>query len=449
MKNAIWSKGLVIVAIATFFSPTLMPAIGTLNSSTFLDEKSEVEKGVLVLQNCTLPPPLTVDMPLEEAISRRMSIREFTEEPVTDEDLSTVLWAAYGYTNAKRAVHGIEGVYAAEIYVLTEDAVYKYDPLNHSLSLYKIGDYRWIGQYEAPIQLGITWNKSKSGNENYTGAEIGEIGQNIQFMANALDLGTVVTVGMPLSHIGLPPNEVAKIIMPLGHPEHPYKFVYRPMWISLLPRIETSDMNLTTAIKERNEANSWKGELTRKEISQLLWSSYGFSYYLDKSGQEKNSIVRHRTVPSAHGYYPLRIYVVTKSGIYRYIPGLYRYYMWNLPVVNFLMKIRCGDKRDDIANASSQPPIASAPFILISVLDIKKTKGMIGKWDDLSGEEFRWLWYYEAGASAYNVLLEATAWNLSANFVPPTDITAIRSILRLSDNYIPLFIVPVGKEKDI
>jgi nitroreductase len=442
MKNAPWRKGLVVSIIAIFFSLAIMPAIGAFNSSTLM------EKGALALQNHTLPPPLTVDMPLEEAICRRMSIREFTEDSVTDEELSTILWTAYGYTNGKRTIHGIEGVYAAQIYVLREDAVYKYDPLNHSLSLYKIGDYRWIGQYEAPIQLGITWNKSKSSNENYTGAEIGEIGQNIAFMANALDLGTVVTAESRLEKIGLPSNEVAKIVMPLGHPEYPYKFIYRPMWISLLPRIEISDMNLTTAIEGRNETTSWEeGNLTRQEISQLLWASYGFSYYLDKSRQGKNPIVRHRTVPSAHGYYPLRIYAVTKSGIYRYIPGLYRFYMWNLPVVTFLMKIRSGDKREEIAHSSSQPSIASAPLSIISVLDIKKTKGMIGKRDDLSGEEFRWLWYYESGASAHNVLLEATAWNLSANIVLPTDIVAIRSILRLNDNYLPLFIVPVGKER--
>lgn len=432
MEKIIWRKCPAIAIVAIFFSLAFMPAIGTLNSSVLMEKES-------LTHDYILPPPLTVDIPLEEAICRRMSIREFTEDPVTDEELSTILWAAYGYTNGERTVHGIEDVYAAQIYVLKEDAVYKYDPLNHSLSLFKTGDYRGrVAQYEAPIQLGITWNKSKSGNENYAGAEIGEIGQNIQFMANALNLGTVVTAESRLSRIGLPPNEVAKIVMPLGHPEYPYDFTYRPM-LSFLPRIQNSSMSLSTAIQNRNETTSWEGELTCQELTQVIWASYGYSYLIDNVAKYFR---RHQTVPSAHGYYPLRIYAVTKSGVYRYFPGIYRHYGFNFPIVSFLLKVVSGDKRQDIANAS-QPFVASAPLSIISVLDIKKT----GYPDDLSSEQFRWLWYHEAGASAYNVLLEATAWNLSANIVLPVDIDAIRSVLRLNDNYLPLFILPVGKEK--
>jgi hypothetical protein len=37
------------------------------------------------------------------------------------------------------------------------------------------------------------------------------------------------------------------------------------------------------------------------------------------------------------------------------------------------------------------------------VLDVEKTID----WDDLSGEDARWIWYYEAGAAAHNVLLQA------------------------------------------
>ncbi|HEC81809.1 MAG TPA: hypothetical protein ENI42_05245 [Thermoplasmatales archaeon] len=63
-----------------------------------------------------------------------------------DEELSTVLWAAYGYRDdGKQAVPTVEGMHAAHIYVLKEDGVYKYNPLNHSLVFYKNGEYRYIG----------------------------------------------------------------------------------------------------------------------------------------------------------------------------------------------------------------------------------------------------------------------------------------------------------------
>ncbi|EMR75284.1 nitroreductase [Thermoplasmatales archaeon SCGC AB-540-F20] len=44
-----------------------------------------------------LPNPTAVDMTLMDAIFQRMSVRGYTDQNVTDEDLSTVLWAAYGY----------------------------------------------------------------------------------------------------------------------------------------------------------------------------------------------------------------------------------------------------------------------------------------------------------------------------------------------------------------
>ena len=339
-----------------------------------------------------------------------------------------------GGSNGRKNIHGIAGAYASKVYVLKEDAVYLYDWLNHSLILHKEGDYRDVGMYDdAFIKIGIVWDSHTCSNEMIACAEIGEIGQNVYFVANALDLGTVTTAGFLLSRIGFPPAEEPKIVMPIGHPKCSYNFTYKPLFLSNLPAIKNSSMGLSDAICNRNEGCEWKGELTEQEISQILWTSYGFSYYVDNCLSEKNKIVRHRTVPSAHAYYPLKIYVVTQDGVYRYIAGLYRYYMWNLPVLHSLIKIQKGDYRQEIADASSMPSIASAPCIIISVLEKMAPK----KW--------MWMWYYEAGASAYNVLLEATAWNLSANIVLPTDSNTIRSVLRLNQNFLPLFIVPVGK----
>ena len=427
-----FKKSFVVMSAVLLCIITIMPTIISTPSTTN-----------------SLPAPMYIDMIVEETIFRRMSVREFTDEPVTDEELSTILWAAYGYTeNGNRTVHGINGIHAGQIYVLMEDAVYKYDALNHSLVFHKDGDYRYIGQYEAPIQLGLIWDKDKSNDENLSCAELGEIGQNIQFAANAIDMGTVVTaeIPSPLSVIGLPSNEEGKIVMPLGHPEFPYEFVYRPLWLSLLPRIKVSSVSLTNALQNRSESTSWDEDLTRQEETQAIWASYGYSYLLDEGIATTNPVDRHRTVPSAHGYYPLRMYAVTESGISMYVPCIYdpiygiMHGKWRFPIITFLLKVVSEDKRDEIAQAS-QPYVASAPLSIISVIDIRKTN----RWDDLSDERFHWLWYYEAGASAHNVLLEATAWNLSANIATITDASAIRSTLRLNNNFVPLFIVTVGK----
>ncbi len=453
MGKTIWKKRLVVGVIAVFFSLAIMPTMGLHNSSIFMSG----EKEGFALQDYMLPPPLTIDMPLEEAIFRRMSVREFTDEPVTDEELSTILWSACGYRDdGKRTIYDIGGNYAIEIYVLKEDTVYKYDALNHSLVFYMEGDYRdGVGwQYKAPIQLALVWNKTKS-DENIGCAQIGAMYQNIQFSANAIDLGVVVTAEVPTSPIdrkmGVPSTEKGKIVMPLGHPEHPYNFDYKPQWISLLPRVEASDISLTTALEERNEGTSFAGELTEQEISQLIWSSYGFSYYLDKSGSS-NTVKRHRTVPSGHGYYPFDIYAITESGIYRYYPNLLTSINWllksapvdffGIPIMTFMMKVANGDMRDEIAQASDLS-VSSAPLTIVSVLDIDHTRP---EWhDDFSDESIRWVWHFEAGSSAHNVLLETTACGLSANVFPVTDDESVLSILGLDDDFDPMFVVPVGK----
>jgi hypothetical protein len=128
------------------------------------------------------------------------------------------------------------------------------------------------------------------------------------------------------------------------------------------------------------------------------------------------------------------MYVVTETGIYRY-SELCNFEDAALPLVTSLDEVLAGDKRYDIAQACSQPSIASAPLSIISVLDIEKADAI----------EYIWrLWYFVAGASAHNMLLEAAALNLSANIVFPTDVASILSILGLSDDFQPLLVVPVG-----
>lgn len=431
--------GMVVgLLVATSF----FPAIGVSSLYPFLTTGQQIAESAEA--SIDLPPPENLDRAVEEALARRMSIREFTPEGVSDQDLSTVLWAAYGLTDGGRAVNPVDGHHAAVIYVLRQDAIYRYDPLNHSLVLYKEGDYRHrVAQYTAPVQLGLTWDLTVSTDENASAAEMGAIGQNIQFAANALGLGTVVTaeIPSPLDTIGLPPHHTGRIVMPLGHPLHPYYFVNRPLWISFLPRIAPSQVSLTAALGERSEATSWSDTpLSRENISHLLWAAYGYSYYLDKSEQGNNPVKRHRTVPSAHGYYPFHIYAVTADHTSRYFGNVVPIDLWGLPIVTFLWPVCGDDNREAVADASA-PYVSQAPLLIIPVLSVQKTVS----WDDLSALRFRWVWTYEAGAMAHNVLLEATARGLAGNIAPVTDKEALCLLLHLdSEHYDPMMVIPVG-----
>jgi len=395
-----------------------------------------------------LPPPQTIDMNLEQTIFRRMSIREFNNETITDKQLATILWNAAGYRqDGNRTIAGINGTYASVIYVLKEDAAYTYNPVNHSLQFYKPGDWRDRVGYQfpgAPLVLGLCYNTTVT-TPNNAAVEIGEICQNIAFTVDALNLGTVVTGGLPpaIDRMGIPEDQTGLIIMPLGHLLHPYNFKYGPLWFSLLPKVIETQMNFTTALQQRTQTTNFQGAITRQELSQLIWSSYGFSYYLDKSNQDLNQVKRHRTVPSAHAYYPLEIYAVTDSGVYKYQPNLltmfskYSADYIGLPVVTYLQKIRNGDNRASLAAASSLPSLSSAPLSIITVLNWNKTKN--------TGEQYLPFWYFEAGAATQNIMLEATACGFKSNIVLPTDNTALSSLLKLTEGYTPLLIVPVGK----
>ena len=399
-----------------------------------------------------LPPPVATDMILEESIMRRMSIREFIDEEVTDEELATILWAAHGLRDDNsRTTPSINNVHAAVIYVLKEDAAYTYDPVNHSLVHFKDGDWRKIvgWQYEAPIQLGLCWNTNLA-DINFGAAEIGQMCVNIYFMANALNLGTVACGQYPpaIKPLGIPDNQDGILVMPLGHPLYPYSFRYAPRWLSPLPQVQYSEMTLSEALEQRDETTIFTGELTEQQESQLLWAAYGYSFYLDQSDNTIGRLDRHRPIPSAHGYYPNDIYIVKESGIYRYYPNFYNPIygllrgIWFLPVIPFIKQINEGDYRTEIAEASSNPTIATSPFIVIPVLDDAKAN----RWDDLSGEEWRWLWYHDASASAQNLLLEATAQHLSGAIVLPEDMTTFSSLLNLKDDQIPLLIVPISSQ---
>jgi len=276
-----------------------------------------------------LPPPLSVNMSYREAIMSRCSVRSYEVSPVMksvgDEELSTVLWAAYGYRDdGSRTVPGIDDLYSTIIYVFKKEGTYTYNPLNHSLVLFTEEDLRstvnW--QHRAPIQLGLVWNKNINNDENYSSVEIGEIGQNIYFMANALGLGTVTAGLTGFDEIDLPDNELGRIVMPLGYPSKPPVFEYSPKLLALLPRLQDSTVNLITVIEERIEENSFNGKIIRQDLSQLLWASYGFSYLIDKTESSTNEVQRHRTVPSAACIYPLVMYAVTNLGIFRYIPHI-------------------------------------------------------------------------------------------------------------------------------
>ena len=403
----------------------LVPVTGKLNLESPDEEhnQSTNTRGWI-----TLPDPLPVDMLLEQTISRRMSFHNsYQATPVTDQELSTVLWAAYGVTtDGGRTIYSPNGTYSTMIYVIRSDATYIYVPANHSLFLWKTGNYLYLGQDTgAPIKFGLVWNESIAADEKAAMAEIGMIAQDVYFDANALDLGTLTT-GLSVSdlyELDLPSNEKPEIIMHLGHPPTPYDFTYNPLPQSNLPSVVNNTLTLAEAINTRQIVYAWNTtELTLLEQSQILWASYGTSYLYDNINHK-----RHRTLPSAVNMYPFKIYAANQTGVYQYLPTSHQ-----------ISLIVSGDKRELIQNAvdPGNISVSSSPWIIIPF------------WDkNVGSQSYLAWWWYESGAIVHNVLLEATALNLGGNVLSViTDQNGLRTALGLSaqTNLVALHVAMVG-----
>jgi SagB-type dehydrogenase family enzyme len=187
-----------------------------------------------------LPAPRTEgDLSLEEALAARRSVRDFTSEELTLEELSQLLWAAQGVTApwGGRTAPSAGALYPLEVYVATSQGVLHYLPDGHRAQSLATSDVRGAlseaagGQAavaDAPAVLIITAlparTETKYGErtERYVHLEAGHAAQNVLLQAVALGLG-----GVPMGAfsdeevarvLGLPRGEVALYLIPVGHP---------------------------------------------------------------------------------------------------------------------------------------------------------------------------------------------------------------------------------------
>lgn len=195
-----------------------------------------------------LPSPIERGkVSLEQAISKRRSVRRFKDEPITLEQLSQLLWSAQGTTGTggKRAAPSAGATYPLEIFVVTGEecikgldaGIYHYDSCNHLLNLQHTGDLRQkladtaLGQTSisrCPVDLVVcaihprtAYRYGRRG-ERYVHMEVGHVGQNVALQAVALGLGTVMVGAFEDEEVGktLKLEEQMKplYIIPIGKP---------------------------------------------------------------------------------------------------------------------------------------------------------------------------------------------------------------------------------------
>lgn len=195
-----------------------------------------------------LPPVKVSGNQVLEAIWRRRSIRKYSSKPLMLEQLSIILWAAYGCRNRycdERNVPSAGGIYPVKLYVVVgrrgveglNAGVYRYDEERHVLVEARSGDYRvdlyyacleqeWVRS--APVSIVIvadpkpTFLVYRDRAERYIFQESGHIGQNIYLVATMLGLGTVAVGAFYDDEvkkiIGVPREYMALYVMPIGYP---------------------------------------------------------------------------------------------------------------------------------------------------------------------------------------------------------------------------------------
>jgi SagB-type dehydrogenase family enzyme len=203
-----------------------------------------------VISTVNLPSPiLKGNLSVEQAIQDRRSIRHYTNQSLTLQDVSQLLWAAQGITdktNNLRAAPSGGQVYPLEVYIVVgkggvtglAEGVYHYNPYNNSLEKTSESDVRpdlsqaangqpWVK--EAPVDIVITGNynkmiakyKDETLSTRFVNLEAGHVGENIYLEAGARNLVTVALGSFKDDQvhqiIGLPDNENTIYIFPVGH----------------------------------------------------------------------------------------------------------------------------------------------------------------------------------------------------------------------------------------
>jgi SagB-type dehydrogenase family enzyme len=159
-----------------------------------------------VIDTIPLPPAQkTGGMPVMEAFQLRKTQRSFSSRELTSQQLSNLLWAAYGINRPEglRTVPAAKEWYEYDIYVIKADGWYLYEPKKHVLI--KIGneDLRAYGGTQefvkaAPVILVYIADFDRMTNTTdelrkfFSAVDVGYISQNVYLWCASEGLATII-----------------------------------------------------------------------------------------------------------------------------------------------------------------------------------------------------------------------------------------------------------------
>jgi nitroreductase len=150
-----------------------------------------------------LPQPNTTGgKPLMQVMNQRASSRDYKQGmTVSKQDLSNMLWAAWGITHdGKHTVATAMNRQELILYVVTPTEVSRYNPEANTLTTVNTGDYRKFSTMQdfaaiAPINIVLVVDTSKQERPEFQGYTAGAASQNIYLYCAQAGLKSVVRAG--------------------------------------------------------------------------------------------------------------------------------------------------------------------------------------------------------------------------------------------------------------
>jgi SagB-type dehydrogenase family enzyme len=185
-----------------------------------------------------LPAPQTDGgKPLMQVLKTRRSAREFSDRMLSPQVLSNLLWAAAGINrpDGRRTAPTASNRQEIDIYVITADGPYLYEPKGHKLIGLHSDDLRALAGTQdfvktAPVNLVYVADFAKYGEKmaeenklTYSGADTGFVSQNVYLFCASESLATVVRAGIDRAALSkamrLRPEQHIILQQPVGYPK--------------------------------------------------------------------------------------------------------------------------------------------------------------------------------------------------------------------------------------
>jgi hypothetical protein len=193
--------------------------------------------GNLLAQAIDLPAPQkTGGLPLMDALARRSTARAFDAKELSPQQLSSLLWAAFGVnrSDGKRTAPSARNFQETDIYVLLKSGVYVYTAKSNKLDLVAADDIRALGgtqafAKDAPVTLVFVADLAKMGDGsrenkmNTANIDVGYISQNVYLFCASESLVTGARGSVDRAALGpklkLRPDQVIILAQSAGYPK--------------------------------------------------------------------------------------------------------------------------------------------------------------------------------------------------------------------------------------